>query len=635
MKDRPRPSHEMFQEMHRRVTASLRGNRLSEPGDRLDELIRQDLDACDLYLNLVFESSALLTWAKQGGPEDTGKQSPSGSAPVPTFLTTDFRGTAGYFSSGWPVAYLVATVILGIGLWIGAVTPVSHSVQVAKDAHPPAPLVVGRQGELVGRITGMVDCVWQQGSEVRGQGSGTEDPKSHIPNLMSHVSLGDRFALASGLMEITYDSGAKVILQGPATYAVESAAGGFLSVGKLTARLEKGEGGRGRAEGGRGRAEGVASGQWPVAGGDQQSTINNQQSSDPKSQISNRSSPFPLPPSTFAVRTPSAIITDLGTEFGVEVDKQGATTSHVFRGCVQVQLVSSGVAIQGNSLLVLHTNESARAERIGDARGQSLALRRDGVTVPAFVRRIADTSPEVLDVLDIVAGGYGKFHRRERGVNPTTGQEAPLFYPGSQNDDGHYHPVDWHKLVDGVFVPNGAAGAVVIDSAGGVFRGFPKTSGENYCTIWARAVDGVLLDPTVSTWAWPYAVGRGERFMPERRGLLCLHPNAGITLNLAAMRETNPGKWPRRFRALAAMFDRTVLTPGPPGLADLWILVDGKLKLERVHYRPQDNPIRVDIELGRTDRFFTLAATDGGNGANGDLVVFGDPVFEMASEKRP
>ena len=40
-------------------------------------------------------------------------------------------------------------------------------------------------------------------------------------------------------MEITYDTGAKVILQGPVTYEVESKDGGFLSVGKLTARVEK------------------------------------------------------------------------------------------------------------------------------------------------------------------------------------------------------------------------------------------------------------------------------------------------------------------------------------------------------------------------------------------------------------
>ena len=50
-------------------------------------------------------------------------------------------------------------------------------------------------------------------------------------------------------MEITYDTGAKVILQGPVTYEVESPAGGFLSVGKLTARVEnEAEGGRRKAE---------------------------------------------------------------------------------------------------------------------------------------------------------------------------------------------------------------------------------------------------------------------------------------------------------------------------------------------------------------------------------------------------
>ena len=42
-------------------------------------------------------------------------------------------------------------------------------------------------------------------------------------------------------MEITYDTGAKVILQGPVTYVVESKDGGFLSLGKLTARVEKRE----------------------------------------------------------------------------------------------------------------------------------------------------------------------------------------------------------------------------------------------------------------------------------------------------------------------------------------------------------------------------------------------------------
>ena len=82
--------------------------------------------------------------------------------------------------------------------------------------------------EPVGRITGMIDCRWEKGSGFRVQGSGVENRQSLIPNPQSLVSLGDQFALASGLMEITYDTGAKVILQGPVTYEVESKNGGYI-----------------------------------------------------------------------------------------------------------------------------------------------------------------------------------------------------------------------------------------------------------------------------------------------------------------------------------------------------------------------------------------------------------------------
>lgn len=40
-------------------------------------------------------------------------------------------------------------------------------------------------------------------------------------NLKSAVSLSDRFDIRSGLLEITYDTGAKVVLQGPVTYEVD------------------------------------------------------------------------------------------------------------------------------------------------------------------------------------------------------------------------------------------------------------------------------------------------------------------------------------------------------------------------------------------------------------------------------
>ncbi len=218
-----------------------------------------------------------------------------------------------------------------------------------------------KASEFIGQITGMSNTItWLDESTSTVSGA--------------RVPLGRRYALASGLLEITYDSGAKVVLYGPATYEVESRDGGFLSRGKLTARLEKkGSGVRGQG------SEKVASGQWLVAskegaggggeGGQQQNTDSNRnqlqhaltlalsghrpqvgrergpntdpQSQNPeitKSQISNSQSPIPHP--SFTVRTPSASVTDLGTEFGVFVQDASTCNVHVFEGKVQVALPS-------------------------------------------------------------------------------------------------------------------------------------------------------------------------------------------------------------------------------------------------------------------------------------------------------
>ena len=55
-------------------------------------------------------------------------------------------------------------------------------------------------------------------------------------------------------MEITYDTGAKVVLQGPVTYQAESN-GGYLSLGRVTGKLEKGSGVRGQDKAANHKAE--------------------------------------------------------------------------------------------------------------------------------------------------------------------------------------------------------------------------------------------------------------------------------------------------------------------------------------------------------------------------------------------
>ena len=257
---------------------------------------------------------------------------PAGLHGVGAFPSTVYKAF-GYVSSGWPAAYLAATLMTFVGLLISAHTYISSPTQVTTDIRNTKQQSTSANNiamPVVGRVTGMADCVWFAGND-------QNNLKSESRNLKSPVSLADRLCIRSGFLEITYDSGAKVLLQGPVTYEVESANGGHLAVGKLTAKLE--------------RSTNKASGE---------------------------SASIP----SFAVRTPSAVVTDLGTEFGVEVDKHGATHSYVFRGLVEVQTIGHRGKL-GESVR-LGENGAATVKRVSE--GAVLTVGRDRVNPKNFVR---------------------------------------------------------------------------------------------------------------------------------------------------------------------------------------------------------------------------------------------------------
>ena len=474
----------------------------------------------------------------ENGRETAGAEpevpGPADSVPFP-FIVVDSSGplTASRFAldsslRGWIFSYAAATVITCMAILGAWVYKVSHDYQLVKYLSPPASSLqktVEPEPACVGRITGMADCRWAN--------------RQNVPAIA--VTMGGKYALRSGLMEIAYNTGAKVILQGPCTYEVESPGGGFLSFGKLTARVEK-----------------------LSAVSDQQSEIPN-----PKPQISK-----------FVVRTPTAIVTDLGTEFGVEVGKEGNTTSHVFRGFVNVRVV---VGAGGGRDVVLRENESARVVKDEGTGRPRLLLPGAVGNPPKFVRRLVEP-PKLLDLLDIVAGGDGTGRRRERGIDPTSGRQDPLYVPDDRRGGRRYWPVPWHRqqLIDGVFVPDTTAGAVQLDSAGHVFDGFLPNSGKTNGSIWARAAS-IKPQPQGENRGWVYAMGLGGEFMPEKRGLLGMHANAGITFHLEAIRRAHPGVMPARFHAVAGLpYELDAFPPPAGGLANVWVFVDGSLKLKRI-----------------------------------------------------
>lgn len=121
------------------------------------------------------------------------------------------------------------------------------------------------------------DCQW------------TSPEKSAAPG--DQLRAGRLLQLAHGIAEFEFASGAKVVVQGPTEWTIDSNNAATLMNGKLVARV-------------------------------------------PKQAVG------------FTVATPSATIVDLGTEFGVEVTGAGDTNIHVLQGRVEARAVASGPAIQ-------------------------------------------------------------------------------------------------------------------------------------------------------------------------------------------------------------------------------------------------------------------------------------------------
>ncbi|MBN2511512.1 MAG: FecR domain-containing protein [Sedimentisphaerales bacterium] len=116
--------------------------------------------------------------------------------------------------------------------------------------------------------------------------------------------------LVRGLAEITMDTGATVIVQAPAEFELEAQSRVYLKSGRLVVSIEN------------------------------------------------------CSEERFVVRTPQATVVDLGTEFGVEIDAQGNTQTHVFQG--EAELRSGSDPLKYGSALSLRVGQGGRSDAAGN-----------------------------------------------------------------------------------------------------------------------------------------------------------------------------------------------------------------------------------------------------------------------------
>ncbi len=430
-------SDSVLDEVHGLALACLSGEASQTDVDRLGALLLESEAARRVYVDAIRDSFGLRRWAaaeklhagdmfdaggsdaeflrlavsdaepadladliavtsSSGVSRDERRDFGSGTvAPRLGFLATQCRNAAGYLSGHeFLMSYLVATVVFAIVTLVSCYLPAPYQSAVRREADglvraesaPASKTLIPRQETvLVGRITGAADCRWA-------------DPKLAPDG--AAVPMGGKYALASGLVEITYDTGARVILQGPCTYEVDSARSGFLSLGKLTARVET------------------------------PSAISGQLSAVPSPKSPN------LQTSKFIVRTPSATVTDLGTAFGVEVTREGRTEARVFQGVVRVTSAASGAGSAPHER-VCREGEGAHVDA-GDAAVHAIDPRSD--MTAGFVRAmpppqsVRESQAYADFVLSLKPAVYYRMERPpekgpEKGTGPI-GAKHPSGRPG-------------------------------------------------------------------------------------------------------------------------------------------------------------------------------------------------------------
>ena len=170
-----------------------------------------------------------------------------------------------------------------------------------------------------------------------------------------------------------------------------------------------------------------------------------------------------------------------------------------------------------------------------------------------------------------------------------------------------------------MFIPDGSRGPIQIDSAGHLFDCCPKTTNLTSNLIWAgNGVIPSLRSPTVT------AVLDGVDYGSQGHAFLFLHSNNGIVFDLDAIRKAIPGWTITRFIAVAGN-----VAPRETALADVWVFIDGQARFRRFQIGGHNGGYSITLPTKPGDRFLSLIVTDGGNGLEGDWIIFGDPRLEL------
>ena len=254
-------------ELNQLCDVTIEGTANAAQRSRLEQLLSESQDARKYYVKATDLSASLCHHAGEMQMEP---------ADAPRSLGRLLRSNSMKFGA-------IAASITLVAIWWA--TP-SATKAVKRSSPAPVPT------EFVARLTGLKDTAWGN------------DPA--IPTPSGFLRRGQRLNLSSGFAEVTFDSGAVVLLQGPAVFDVNSAWDSTLRRGSIRANVP------------------------PQALG-------------------------------FRVRNSAVEVVDLGTSFSMVADSDGGADVFVLKG--EVEAMPRGN--EDSETILLHANDSRRFARAG------------------------------------------------------------------------------------------------------------------------------------------------------------------------------------------------------------------------------------------------------------------------------
>lgn len=303
----------------------------------------------------------------------------------------------------------------------------------------------------------------------------------------------------------------------------------------------------------------------------------------------------------FTVKTPSAQIVDLGTEFGVQTDFRGDTSLHVLKGKTVL------IAGDWSNKVSLEVNGGAAKKVAAATQTVSEIACDEGL----FVRAIDSggnfmwRGENAISVADIIAGGNGFGRLKSTAtLDPGAGQMISSVSKLPRRSEKAYNPVTGSPFIDGVFVPDGGEEGRILITSSNMTTPCPDNTGQYTYGIMVYTGDIQSQYKAIS----PATFG-GHTYDDE---VVMIHSNAGITFDLQAVRESLGGLQLTCFRSFGGLSESIVVENNPPQPdVDFRVLVDGQIRYEKQGLQLKDGGISFDIALSPQDRFLTLIVTDG------------------------